>query len=176
MSRLLHGWRRIPRPPAVYLQLVDHVLRGHRGSALGGQHHRCRRTGRWPRACRPWPPARQRRSRCPHWRRCPTGSRPIRRTCSSGQNTLIPVMAGPPKSCRAVWAHFTATRSHTTAGLSMTTASISQWLRQALHPQSCRWHRWITSPASRSSVGTRSPLMTSPKRRGHSRPTTKPPA
>ena len=45
-------------------------------------------------------------------------------------------MAGPPKSCRAVWAHFTATRSHTTAGFSVTTASISQWLRQALHPES----------------------------------------
>ena len=33
-----------------------------------------------------------------------------------------------------MWAHFTATRSHTTAGFSVTTASISQWLRQALHP------------------------------------------
>ena len=33
MSRLLHGWRRIPRPPAVYLQPVDHILRGQHGSA-----------------------------------------------------------------------------------------------------------------------------------------------
>ena len=59
--------------------------------------------------------------------RARTGSRPIRRTCSSSLNTLTPVMTGPLPGSRAP-AQLTATRSHTGAGVSVTTASVCQWV------------------------------------------------
>jgi hypothetical protein len=60
----------------------------------------------------------------------------MRSACSSGPNTLIPVIPALPPGSRASPAHRTASLPDTGSGLWVTTTSVCQELRQSPHWES----------------------------------------
>jgi len=106
-----------------------------------------------------------RSAECVVHRRCAgpwTGSRPMRSAGSPGSNTVIPVTDGRPLWNLLAPAQLTASLPHTGAGRSVTTASVSQWAKHSPHRGSWWWRTRITSPGSRSQVGTCSPIIKLP--------------